>query len=97
MKRSRSNKNRSARAESNNIREIARLAVKTLNQMGVAIRSMDPDKDPPEFKIVLVKSHLIQSEEDTLKSAYGILWTMVHGKVNDLNRDKKIDLLYEVK
>lgn len=79
------------------IRSVVKLMIKTLNQMGVTLVNIDVDSsNVPIFFIEVDKSKILQSLEDTLNSAYGILWTLVNGKVTDENRDEKIDLRYNV-
>lgn len=74
--------------------DVGQAVIKTLDQMGVTLKDIDPDKTI--FYVSLSKSRLLQSVEETLKSVYGILWTLVHGKITDKNRNEKIDLEYEV-
>lgn len=76
--------------------DVGQTVIKTLDQMGVTLKDIDPDKEEVVFYVALSKSRLLQSVEETLKSVYGILWTLVHGKITDKNRNEKIDLEYEV-
>ena len=64
--------------------------------MGVTLTNVDIKDGSGVFYVSLNKSKLIQSVEETLKSVYGILWTLVHGKLTDENRDEKIDLQYKI-
>lgn len=73
---------------------VGQTVIKTLDQMGVTLKDIDPDKII--FYVSLSKSRLLQSVEETLRSVYGILWTLVYGKITDKNRNEKIDLEYEV-
>lgn len=76
--------------------DLNRLVLSTLSQMGVTLTNVDTKNDSGVFYVSLNKSKLIQSVEETLKSVYGILWTLVHGKLTDENRDKKIYLQYKI-
>lgn len=61
--------------------DIGQTVIKTLDQMGVTLKDIDPDKEEVVFYVSLNKSKLLQSVEDTLKSTYGILWTLTYGKI----------------
>lgn len=74
---------------------LIKFVLDTLSQMGVTITNM-VDSNPPIYFIDLDSKNLIQSVDDTLKSAYGILWVLTYGKVNDGNRNLKIDLRYNL-
>lgn len=74
---------------------LIKFVLDTLSQMGVTITNM-VDSNPPTYFIDLDNKNLIQSVDDTLKSAYGILWVLTYGKVNDDNRNLKIDLRYNL-
>lgn len=75
---------------------VVKMMIKTLNQEGVALINIDVDKEIPTFYVELDGKRMVQSVDDTLKSAYGILWTLIYGKVEDWNRNKKIDLQYSL-
>lgn len=70
------------------------LVVSTLNQMGVTLKDMDIEKSTPEFYIEVDRDRLLEDFDDTLESAYGVLWTLCYGKVSDSNRHLKIKLNY---
>lgn len=76
--------------------DVGQTVIKTLDQMGVTLKDIDPDKEEVVFYVSLSKSRLLQSVDETLRSVYGILWTLVYGKITDKNRNEKIDLEYEV-
>lgn len=76
--------------------DIGQTVIKALDQMGVTLKDIDFDKEEVVFYVSLNKSRLLQTVEETLESAYGILWTLVYGKITDKNRNEKIDLEYEV-
>lgn len=83
-------------ADSGQIQAVVKMMIKTLNQEGVTLLSIDVDKEIPTFYVEVDSRRVIQSVEDTLKSAYGILWTLIYGKVEDWNRHLKIDLQYNL-
>lgn len=80
----------------NQIHAVVKMMIKTLNQEGVTLLNIDVEKELPTFYVELDGKRMIQSVEDTLKSAYGILWTLIYGKVDDWNRNLKIDLQYNI-
>lgn len=83
-------------ADSSQIQAVVKMMIKTLNQEGVTLLSIDVDKEIPTFYVEIDGKRVIQSVEETLKSAYGILWTLIYGKVEDWNRSLKIDLQYNL-
>lgn len=78
------------------LKEVIKTMIKTLNQMGVTLMNISVEGEIPVYFIEIDNNRLIQSVEDTLSSAFGILWVLSYGKVNDENRDKKIDLRYNI-
>jgi len=74
--------------------KVADLVVNLLKSQGVVLRNINCDKEDPEFTIDIQKDKMIYSLEDTLRSCYGILWTMTYGKLNDSNKDYRISLMY---
>lgn len=76
--------------------QIIELLLKVLSQMGVTLTRVDVSQTVPQYYLELNKDNLIQSVEETLKSAYGLLWVLSYGKVSDNNRNFKINLFYEV-
>lgn len=76
--------------------KIVTLVLDTLSQMGVTLTGMRSGEEVPEYDIELSQKNLIQSVEDTLKSSYGILWSLTYGKLTDENRLNKINLKYKV-
>lgn len=78
------------------VKEVIKMIVKTLNQMGVTLLNVDVDLETPVYFVEIDGKRTIQSLNDTLTSTYGILWTLTYGKVTDENRELKIDLQYKV-
>ena len=76
-------------------KKVVSLVLDTLSQMGVTLTGMKTE-EIPEYDIELSQKNLIQSVEDTLKSSYGILWSLTYGKLTDENRLNKINLKYKV-
>lgn len=76
--------------------QIVSFVLDTLAQMGVEITHMRVDLVPPVYCVSLKKNDLIQSVEETLKSTYGILWSLTYGKLSDENRQEVIDLRYKL-
>lgn len=71
------------------------VVLKSFSQMGVTLINVNIDNNiVPEYYVQLDKSKLLQSSDETLKSVYGILWTLTYGKVTDKNRNCKIILNY---
>lgn len=78
------------------VAEIVEVVLKSLEQSGVTLVNVDFNSNPPQYFIQLDKGRLIRSEEETLKSTYGILWVLTYGKLDKDNRNNKIDLKYEL-
>lgn len=74
--------------------DLVSLTIETLSHQGVTLTNMDTESSPPKYFVEINHSKMIASLEDTLKSAYGILWVLTYGKLSDKNRNEKIDLQY---
>lgn len=77
--------------------DLVNLVLATLNQMGATLMNIDSDKQVPTYYVQLDKDKLLHSVDDTLKSIYGILWTLTYGKITDENRNEVIRLEYKIK
>lgn len=72
---------------------IVSAVIETLKQEGAFLTEMSLDSDDPTFKVVIDKSKMIKSLDDTLFDVYSVLKVLVYGSSND---DLRVNLKYSV-
>lgn len=72
---------------------IVSAVIETLKQEGAFLTEMSLDSDDPTFKVVIDKSKMIKSLDDTLFDVYGVLKVLVYGSNSD---DLRVNLKYSV-
>lgn len=72
---------------------IVSAVIETLKQEGAFLTEMSLDSDDPTFKVVIDRSKMIKSLDDTLFDVYGVLKVLVYGSNGD---DLRVNLKYSV-